>query len=54
MEYKIAHERSVKNLEYVVAELISMGWEPLGGVSFNEGWGCDGQYTQAMVRPKKS
>lgn len=38
MEYKIAHERTVEKLEYVVTELISMGWEPLGGVSFNEGW----------------
>jgi hypothetical protein len=54
MEYKIAHERNVEKLEYVVAELISVGWEPLGGVSFNEGWGCTGQYTQAMIRLKKS
>lgn len=54
MEYKIAHERNVEKLEYVVAELISVGWEPLGGVSFNEGWGCMGQYTQAMIRLKKS
>lgn len=53
MEYKIAHERNVENLEYVVAKLISKGWEPLGGVAFNEGYACHAQYTQAMIRRKK-
>ena len=53
MEYKIAHERNVHSLEYVVAELISVGWEPLGGISFNAGWGTNPQYTQAMIRRKK-
>lgn len=53
MEYKIAHERNFTNLEYAVAKLISNGWEPLGGVSFNEEyWGAP-QYTQAMIRRKK-
>ena len=53
MEYKIAHERDHRDLEYVVAELISEGWEPLGGVSFNAGWNCPEHYTQAMIRRKK-
>ena len=60
MEYEIAVGNSSENLEKVVAEMISEGWKPQGGIVaytsstsrlFGTTWNVS--FAQAMVKEEK-
>lgn len=51
MEYKIVNNFSRELLEYDVNDLISKGWEPIGGICVNTGeFGRKVCLYQAMIK----
>ena len=49
MKDKIVQKGFRRDFEIDVNKLIQEGWKPLGGLSFNAGYGYGETYTQAML-----
>lgn len=49
MKYKVVQRGFRHDFEIDVNKLIQEGWKPLGGMSYNAGYGYGESYSQAML-----